>query len=193
MGLTLGLLGITAFAGTLPFTRLAVEGLSPGFVTAGRAGLAGLIALAVIVLLRRPWPPVRDWTQFVIVALCLVGIFPGMTAVAMETVPASHGGVVLGILPLTTTFVATLIAGERPSPAFWAAAVVGAALVVGFALHEGAGGLELGDLFLFVPCSPPRSATSFRRSLPPAAMRAGRSSLGLWWRPCRQRFRSRSG
>jgi drug/metabolite transporter (DMT)-like permease len=73
-----------------------------------------------------------------------------LVAIALQTVPASHGGVVLGIMPLTTALVGTLMAGERPSPAFWAAAVVGAGLVVGFALHEGAGGLEAGDLLLFV-------------------------------------------
>jgi drug/metabolite transporter (DMT)-like permease len=150
IGLALGLVGMTVFGGTLPFTRLAVEGLSPGFVTAGRAALAGILALVVLIVLRRPWPDPRAWIGFAFAALCLAGIFPVLTAIAMQTVPASHGGVVLGIMPLTTALAATLVAGERPSPAFWAAAVLGAALVVGFALHEGAGGLEVGDLFLFV-------------------------------------------
>jgi drug/metabolite transporter (DMT)-like permease len=66
----------------------------------------------------------------------------------MQSVPTSHGGVVLGILPLATSAISALIAGERPSPAFWAAAVSGAALVVGFTLHEGGGSLGRGDLFL---------------------------------------------
>jgi drug/metabolite transporter (DMT)-like permease len=66
----------------------------------------------------------------------------------MQSVPASHGGVVLGILPLATSVISTLIAGERPSPAFWAAALAGAGLVIGFTLHEGGGSLGQGDLFL---------------------------------------------
>ena len=81
-------------------------------------------------------------------ASCLVGGFPGFTALAMQSVPASHGGVVLGILPLATSAISTLIAGERPSPAFWLAALAGAALVIGFTLHEGGGSLGQGDIFL---------------------------------------------
>jgi drug/metabolite transporter (DMT)-like permease len=83
-----------------------------------------------------------------VAASCLVGAFPIFVAIALQTVPASHGGVVLGIMPLTTALLSALIAGERPSPAFWAAALVGAALVVGFVMAKGGGGLEFGDLFL---------------------------------------------
>ncbi len=55
----------------------------------------------------------------------------------------------LGILPLATAFVGTLIAGERPSIPFWLAGVVGAAAVILFALIQNdAGGLHLADLAL---------------------------------------------
>lgn len=148
LGLLLGFVGVCIFAGTLPFTHLAVEHLSPLFVTAGRAALAGLLAAATLLLLRKPWPARGHLGTFMLSALCLVAGFPGFTALAMQSVPASHGGVVLGILPLATSALSALIAGERPSPAFWAAAVAGAALVVGFTLHEGGGSLGRGDLFL---------------------------------------------
>jgi hypothetical protein len=36
------------------------------------------------------------------------------SAIAMQTAPASHGGVVLGILPLATAAAAMVFAGERP-------------------------------------------------------------------------------
>jgi drug/metabolite transporter (DMT)-like permease len=147
-GLLLGLVGVCVFAGTLPFTHLAVEHLSPLFVTAGRAALAGLLAGTTLVILRRSWPTKRQAGTLVLVAFCLVAGFPGFTALAMQRVPASHGGVVLGILPLATSAISALIAGERPSPAFWAAALAGAALVIGFTLHEGGGSLGQGDLYL---------------------------------------------
>jgi drug/metabolite transporter (DMT)-like permease len=57
---------------------------------------------------------------------------------------------VLGILPLATAALSAAISGERPSAAFWLAAVAGAALVVGFALREGEGGFAAGDLFLLM-------------------------------------------
>jgi drug/metabolite transporter (DMT)-like permease len=148
LGLFLGFVGMCIFAGTLPFTHIAVEHLSPLFVTAGRAALAGLLALAIVLVLRRPWPARRQVGALALVALCLVGGFPGFIALAMQSVPASHGGVVLGILPLATSVISTLIAGERPSPAFWLAALAGAALVIGFTLHEGGGSLGQGDVFL---------------------------------------------
>lgn len=148
LGLVLGIVGVCIFAGTLPFTQIAVEHLSPLFVTTGRAALAGLLALATLLVLRKPWPTPRLAITIALVALCLAGGFPGFTALAMKTVPASHGGVVLGILPLATSAISTLIAGERPSPAFWLAAFAGAGLVIGFTLHEGGGSLGQGDLFL---------------------------------------------
>jgi drug/metabolite transporter (DMT)-like permease len=148
LGLLLGFVGVCIFAGTLPFTHIAVEHLSPLFITAGRAALAGLLALTTLLLLRKRWPSRRQAGNLALVALCLVAGFPGFTALAMQSVPASHGGVVLGILPLATSAISTLIAGERPSLAFWLAALAGAALVIGFTLHEGGGSLGQGDVFL---------------------------------------------
>ena len=148
LGLLLGFVGVCIFAGTLPFTHIAVEALSPLFITAGRAALAGVLALATLLVLKRPRPSMGQAGTLALAALCLVAGFPGFTALAMTSVPASHGGVVLGIMPLATSAISTLIAGERPSPAFWLAAVAGAALVIGFTLHEGGGSLGQGDVFL---------------------------------------------
>jgi drug/metabolite transporter (DMT)-like permease len=148
LGLLLGLVGVVIFGGTLPFTRLAVEALDPWFVSAGRAALSGLLAAATLLALRRPKPDARDFRALALAAVCLVGGFPVFTALAMQSVPASHGGVVLGVLPLATAGVSALLDGERPSPAFWLAASAGAVLVVGFALRDGGGRFELGDLYL---------------------------------------------
>lgn len=148
LGLLLGFVGVCVFAGTLPFTHIAVEHLSPLFVTTGRAAVAGILALGTLLILRKPWPELRLAATMALVAICLVGGFPGFTALAMKSVPASHGGVVLGILPLATSAISTLIAGERPSAAFWLAALAGAGLVIGFTLYEGGGSLGQGDLFL---------------------------------------------
>jgi drug/metabolite transporter (DMT)-like permease len=65
-------------------------------------------------------------------------------------VPASHGAVVLGILPLATALFGALRFGERPSAGFWAAALLGSGIVVAFAVLQGGGGLHAADLALFV-------------------------------------------
>ena len=85
-----------------------------------------------------------------IAGLLLVFGFPLMSSIAMQTVPAAHGGVVLGILPLTTSIFAALIGGERPSVLFWICGVAGAALVVCFAMRDGGMSLSSGDIWLFM-------------------------------------------
>ena len=148
LGLLLGLIGVTIFAATLPMTRLAVGDLGPWFLTAGRAAVAGLVAVAVVIVLRRPWPARAQWSELALAALLLVAGFPGLTGLAMQTVPAAHGGVIAGILPIATVLAATQIGGERPSIAFWLCAIAGAALVCGFILRQGAGIVSAGDFLL---------------------------------------------
>jgi drug/metabolite transporter (DMT)-like permease len=149
LGLLLGFIGMAIFGGTLPATRLAVSGFDPLALTALRTAIAGLCALVLLLVLRRPLPPSRLWPQLAIAMLCVSILFPFLMALAVQTVDASHGGVVLGILPIATALVAVAITHERPKPLFWIASVAGAALVIAFALRQGGGTLSAGDLLLF--------------------------------------------
>jgi drug/metabolite transporter (DMT)-like permease len=149
LGLLLGFIGMVIFGGTLPATRLAVSGFDPLALTALRTAIAGLCALVLLLVLRRPLPPRRLWPQLAIAMLCVSILFPFLMALAVQTVDASHGGVVLGILPIATALVAVAITHERPKPLFWIASVAGAALVITFALRQGGGTLSAGDLLLF--------------------------------------------
>jgi drug/metabolite transporter (DMT)-like permease len=150
LGMGLGFIGIAIFGGTLPATRLAVEGLDPFFITAGRAAASGLLSAALLLMLRRRWPGARQIRTMMICIVTLVFGFPGLMALAMLTVPASHGGVVLGILPLTTAAAASLILGERPSLRFWLLAGLGTTVVVVFALRDSGGEIAIGDIYLFL-------------------------------------------
>jgi drug/metabolite transporter (DMT)-like permease len=149
LGLLLGFVGMAIFGGTLPATRIAVSAIDPIALTALRTAIAGLCALALLIALRRPLPPRRLWLQLAIAMLCVSVLFPFLMALAMQTVDASHGGVVLGILPIATALVAVVITHERPKPLFWITSVVGAALVIAFAMRQGGGALSAGDLLLF--------------------------------------------
>ena len=140
---------MSIFGGTLPATRLAVSGFDPLALTALRTAIAGLCALALLLVLRRPLPPRRLWFQLVIAMLCVSVLFPLLMALAVQTVDASHGGVVMGILPIATALVAVAITHERPKPLFWIASAAGASLVIAFALRQGGGTLSAGDLLLF--------------------------------------------
>jgi drug/metabolite transporter (DMT)-like permease len=149
IGLLLGGIGIVLFAGTLPGTRLAVVDIEPLFLTAARATIAGCAGLLVLMAMRRPPPSRANLARCLIAGLFTVLLFPLFAALAMMTVPASHGGVVLGILPLATTAAATVLADERPSAGFWLASAAGAALVLFFMIrHSGIDDIGWGDLFL---------------------------------------------
>jgi drug/metabolite transporter (DMT)-like permease len=147
-GMLLGLVGVLVFAATLPMTRLALPWLSPGFLTFGRAVLAGLIALAVLLILKRKIPQKSHWLPLVIAAAGLVFGFPGFSALGLQTVPAGHGGVIVGILPLATAVAGCLLTGDRPSALFWIMGLAGAALVVIFALSKSGGSISIGHLWL---------------------------------------------
>ena len=148
LGLIIGTIGVVIFGVTLPMTRIAVVSLDPWFVTMGRAALAGLVALCVLVVLKRTVPTRSELMRLGVAAVFVIVGFPGFTGFAMRLVPASHGGVVLGILPLVVALFGAIAARERPSFGFWLSALAGAALVIGFSLRDGEGGFGLGDVLL---------------------------------------------
>lgn len=148
LGLIIGTIGVIIFGVTLPMTRIAVVSLDPWFVTMGRAALAGLVALCVLVVLKRTVPTRSELMRLGVAAVFVIVGFPGFTGFAMRLVPASHGGVVLGILPLVVALFGAIAARERPSFGFWLSALAGAALVIGFSLRDGEGGFGLGDILL---------------------------------------------
>lgn len=150
VGLCLGFIGVVIFGATLPATRVALTGFDPIFITFGRAFLAGLASAAALLVARKRFPR-ADVGAFALIGLTLVFGFPAFVNVAMQTVPASHGGIVLGVLPLLTAIFAALIGGEKPGLAFWLWGIAGAALVLGFTLRGG--GFVPGIGYLWLGCA----------------------------------------
>ncbi|WP_375163463.1 DMT family transporter [Herbiconiux oxytropis] len=149
-GLLWGFVGVLAFSFTLPFTRVAVTEFDPLLVGAGRAVVAASLAVAVLAVTRTRPPARRLWPRIFVVAAGVVLGFPFLTSFALQTSPASHGAVVIGLLPAATAAVAVLRGRERPSRLFWVASLAGAAAVVTFTVLSGGGfgGLHLSDLLL---------------------------------------------
>ena len=77
--------------------------------------------------------------------------FPLLTSFALTTAPASHGAVVIALLPAATAAMAVLRGHERPPVPFWVIAGVGAVAAMGFASAQsgGLGQLHWADLLLF--------------------------------------------
>lgn len=148
IGLLYGFLGVLSFSFTLPATRLAVTGLDPIFVGLGRGVVAGTVAAVILWLSRQPLPTAKQWRGLVIVALGVVLGFPLLSAWAMQRLPAAHGAVVLGLLPLATAIAGVVRSGDRPSRLFWVASVMGSTTVVSFAVLMGARQFQVENLAL---------------------------------------------
>ncbi|WP_205325487.1 DMT family transporter [Glycomyces sp. YM15] len=150
-GLWWGFLGVLAFSFTLPFTRIAVEGLSPLFIGSGRAVIAAALAAVALAATRQRLPSAAQWGRLTIVAGGVVIGFPMLTSYALTTASAGHGAVVIALLPAATAITAVLRARERPAGSFWTFAGLGAAAAVCFAALQGGGFGSLGDsdLLLF--------------------------------------------
>lgn len=152
-GLWWGLLGVTAFSFTVPFTRVAVENgaMSPLFIGSARAVVAAILAATALVITKQRAPQRMQWARLAVVAGGVVIGFPFLTSYALTTAPASHGAVVIALLPAATAVMAVLRGHERPRRTFWIMSGIGAVAAVAFAaLHGGGfGGLHTSDLLLF--------------------------------------------
>lgn len=150
-GIAWGALGVLAFSFTVPLTRVAAGGLSPLFIGAGRAVVAAILAMIVLRLTRQRWPERALWGRILVVAAGTVVGFPLLTSYALAEVPASHGAVVIAILPAATAVAATVRGRERPGGRFWVFTSLGVLAAVLFAMagSGGVGALSWADLLLF--------------------------------------------
>ena len=148
-GLLYGLLGVFSFSLTLPATKVALFSLSPLSVGLGRALVAAMLAALVLWIKRVPFPNKQQIGQILIVSLGVVLGFPFFSAWAMERVPASHGAVLIALLPLATAGAAAFYSGERPSRMYWISSCIACLAIVGYAFQSGLGALQWADLALF--------------------------------------------
>ena len=157
-GFLLGLIGVIIFSLTLPITRhLAQTGFTSLEIGFGRGFLAGLTSLLILLfkghLKFENLPRRSDFTKLAITAIGVVFGFPIFTAVAMQTIPAGNGGIVLAAVPLSTAIFAGFLSEEKPSVRFWIIAILGFLTVIIFRLLTTDSSLldiGLGDLALFL-------------------------------------------
>ncbi|WP_142057604.1 DMT family transporter [Pseudarthrobacter sp. B4EP4b] len=149
-GIWLGIIGVAAFSFTVPFTKVAVASLSPLFIGSGRAVVAAVLAASALAVTRQRLPHGMQWARLAVVAAGVVVGFPLLTSFALTATPASHGAVVIALLPAATATAAVLRGRERPPLAFWLVTTAGALAAIVFAsLHSGGfGQLHWADLLL---------------------------------------------
>lgn len=147
-GLIYGAIGVAIFGGSLPATRAAVLALDPWFVSAARAVGAAVLGGLWLLATRQAPPSRRDLLRLALVGLCVVIAFPVLTGLALRYVPASHGILFVGLIPLATCLVGAIIGTVRPRALFWFWAVFGALSVACYVVYEGGGQFGSADLLM---------------------------------------------
>nr|AIA15321.1 EamA-like transporter family [uncultured bacterium] len=124
--------------------------MSPLFIGAGRAVVAAVLAALALAFTRQRLPQGAQWIRLAVVAGGIVAGFPLLTTFALTSTSASHGAVVIALLPAATATAAVIRGRERPRPLFWVLTVVGVIAAVVFALVQsgGFGSLHWADLLL---------------------------------------------
>ncbi|WP_405402409.1 DMT family transporter [Streptomyces sp. NBC_01104] len=148
-GTLLALLGVVSFSLTFPSTAWGLESFGPWSLVTLRTLLAATIAGGFMLAARVRVPERQHRAGLAVVACGVVVGFPLLTTLALQTSTTSHAAVVVGLLPLTTAVFSSVRTGSRPSRAFWAAALAGAAVVITFTVLQSGGGISTGDLYLF--------------------------------------------
>ena len=147
LGLALGAAGMLIFSATVPMTRVAVLEVPWDQTLAVRMALA--CAASLLLVFHMPRPGRAEIPALTGTLLGVVFGFPVLMTAAMQTAPAAHGAVVVGLLPLATAAASVIVNREHPPPLFWAASVAGAVLVGIFALRDGGAELVRADFLLF--------------------------------------------
>jgi drug/metabolite transporter (DMT)-like permease len=144
-GMFIGFIGIALFSFTLPFTRYTIQFADPLLVAWGRGVVAGLAACVCLLATRQRKPNALELKYLCLAIVGIVFGWPTLSSISMKYAPAAHGAVINGLLPISTAVIGAFLARQRLSSAFWALALIGAALVAVYALWEGGGALQAGD------------------------------------------------
>ena len=147
----LGMLSIMAFATTLPLAKNLVGDLSGVQIGIYRSLFSALAALPIVLLAKLKWPTRSQVKRLFITSIGTVYAFPILTAVGMQYVPISHGGVVLAALPLCASIFSVMITKQKPPFKFWVLAFTGFFIVCSYVFYD-SGDLDfyLGDVALMM-------------------------------------------
>jgi drug/metabolite transporter (DMT)-like permease len=127
---------------------MAVYEMSPFFVAFARASIAGICALILLIFTKSKFPNKIQIRRLIIIVIGVIYGFPIFTSIAMKTLPSSHSGIVLGILPLAMSLFAAIKYKEKPSSSFWMISIFGTFIVISYTFIDNNGSLMIEDLWL---------------------------------------------
>ena len=145
-----GLFAVVLWAATPAATKLAVDSLSPLAVTLWRSLLAAVLALFLLAILRPSFPRGRRAVGAMLLsAACGYLAFPWLLALGLAWSTASHGALLLALVPILTLGLSAALGRIVLGPAAGFGAMIA---LVGTALLVLGGAAEAPtDLWAFLP------------------------------------------
>ena len=133
-----------------------MDGFTAGLV---RSTLAGIVAVAVALALRLPFPRVpRDRALLILSGVASFAAWPVTLSIGLERTSAGHAALILATIPILAVLLAALLDRRAPSGLWWlgtALALGGCALLIGTAGGGAAAAspgawTPLGDVIVFI-------------------------------------------
>lgn len=134
-GAAKGLFAVVLFAMTVPMTKLALPFFSAELIASSRAFIAGLLALAMVIMNNWQLPDKKTLGWLLLGGTGVVVGFPYLLSYSLINLSAANMGVVLAGLPLMTSLFAVVIMAERHGQGFWMSSTFGAGLLAVYFLN----------------------------------------------------------
>lgn len=149
-GLLYAFIGVFAFSLSLPFTKLALKSFDPLFTAFARPVIASFIAIPLMLIAKVPALPRHLLRPTIFTALGAVFGWPILIAIALHRTTSAHVAVLSAVMPLVTAIIAVIKNKKQPGISFWAASILGTALLVFFSVSRGGAGQSdlLTDLII---------------------------------------------
>lgn len=125
------LVGVIIFSVTLPATKIALSEVSPLFVFSARTVIAATLAAIWFWATRPELSDLKKvFWDLLATMLGTVVAFPLLTSFALQKTGASHGALVIALVPIFTAAISSHFFGTPRTRRFWGFAGLGTAIVV---------------------------------------------------------------
>jgi drug/metabolite transporter (DMT)-like permease len=145
---------LVLWGGTPIANKAAVATIDPATAGLLRSAIAGVLAAALALALRLPWPSVRrqQWL-LAFSGLASFAAWPLLLSVGLGLTTANHAALIIAMIPVFTGLIAAAVDRTWPPLGWWAGmsiAAVGAVVLVGVRSGgtDAASGSVVGDLII---------------------------------------------
>lgn len=131
--------------------RFALVSFPPFLLSGLRYLLAGVAMVAVVKLMKMPWPSWRQTRNSVLIGVMMLTIGNGLVCVAEQTVASGAAALIVATTPVLTV-IANQLLGQRARRLEWLGLIVGVAGIVLMNLDQSLAADPTGVLMILAAC-----------------------------------------